>query len=120
MSTVRQGSTERVRVFAYAQVSSYLHRHLNHGTIKQLSRDSRVPYGTLLGIKNMRLVHVSLPRLIDVMVKIGMDYTVTMINNASGELVKMEIDHKIYDPKLERLLKRDTFEQMLKLNQHRL
>lgn len=120
MSVIRQGSTEKVRVFAYAQLSSYLHRHLNTGSIKSLSQMSGVPYGTLLGIKNMKLKHVSLPRLIDVMVKVGMTYSITMVNQASGELVVMEIDHTKYDPKVERVLKRDSFDMMVKQYSHRL
>lgn len=114
MSIVRQGSLERIRVFGYAQLSSFLVRHQVNDTIKNLSVDSSVPYNTLLGIKNMTLRSISLNRLIDIMDKVGMDYDITFKNVNGHKEIKMEIDRSVFSPTIEKVLGRETFADLFK------
>lgn len=113
MSVYRQGSLERVRTFAYAQVSSFLERHAINDTVKSLSESSGLNYSMLIGIKNMRIRGISLQRLTDVMDKLGMDYQVTFGNKNGIQFVKMEIDRASYSPTTERILKRESVDQMI-------
>lgn len=113
MSIVREGMLEKVRVFAYAQTSSFIERHAQHSTVKSLSIDSGVAYNTLLGIKNMKLKSISLQRLTQTMKAIGMDFSMNIQYKGGIELIKMEIDRAVYDPKVQKVLKRETMEQLL-------
>jgi len=113
MSITREGMIVKVTVFAYAQTSSFIERHSQHSTVKSLSLDSGVPYGTLLGIKNMKLKSITLQRLTYVMKSIGMDFSVSIQHKGGIELIKMEIERAIYDPKIQRILKRETMDQLL-------
>lgn len=112
MSITRQGSIERVCVFAYTQLSSFLQRHVQHSTIKSLSLDSGVPYNTLIGIKNMRLKSITLNRLMDTMDKVGMDYDIGMRMINGKKEVAMTIDRVQYSPAVQRVLRNEKWEDL--------
>lgn len=105
MSVFRQGTLEKVRLFAYARLSSYLQSYSQQLTIKSLSRDTGISYSTLIGIKNMTLKTITPQRLQYIMDKVGMDYEITLISKAGNQEVRMVIERSVYDPRVENILR---------------
>lgn len=104
MSIYRQGSLERIKVFAYAQTSSYLQRLALTQTMKSVSLETSINYTLLIGIKNMSLKSISLQRITGVMDQLGMDYDISFKNQSGIKSVSMNIEQYKYSPAVERIL----------------